>query len=193
MIFEIPSTLFDSHKAVQVVAVMLRAQPSGQTGRRRLLKLLYLAERTALKEGGQMITWDRVFAMEFGPVLSEVYDLIKQTHEDSVAWDRYVRCFPIEVKLVKDPGVDLLSKFEIEILQRIAKNFEAFDDQALVDYCHKNCPEWKDPGSTSVPIPLSAILKAIGMKDAEVTEVISEARKAGRVRAHFERMEPSQT
>ena len=72
----------------------------------KLIKLLYLADRAALIETGSPITGDRYVSMKFGPVLSNVLNLIKQAgpREDSI-WHRYVRRENFDAVLVSEGGV----------------------------------------------------------------------------------------
>jgi uncharacterized phage-associated protein len=72
--------LFNIEKAIQAVAALLHFHGSKEMSYLRMLKLLYIADRETLKETGRPITGDRIVAMEHGPVLSSVYDLIKGVH-----------------------------------------------------------------------------------------------------------------
>lgn len=186
--YDIPSSFFRSQKAIQAAAVVLREQPWRQTNYMRLLKLLYLAERRSLQETGKMITWDRISAMERGPVLSAVYDFIKGI--DATDWERFIEKRHFDVKLLDDPGAGELSDFEIDTLRRVAAEFADYDEWQLVDWIHKNCPEWKDPGNTSVPMRVESILEHVGMGQ-HAREILEEARMEARVREHLESVEAS--
>ena len=67
---------FSFEKRLQAAGVLLGLD-GDRMERIRLLKLLYIADRELLAETGRTITGDRVVAMDHGPVLSQVYDLIK--------------------------------------------------------------------------------------------------------------------
>ena len=67
---------FNIEKTIQAIAALLHFHGSKEMSYLRMLKLLYLADRECLQETGRPITGDRVVAMEHGPVLSSVYDLI---------------------------------------------------------------------------------------------------------------------
>src|SRR5271155_4089348 len=64
-------------KTIQAIGVLLRADGVKRMNYMRLLKLLYMADRESLRETGRPITGGPVTAMERGPVLEEVYDLIR--------------------------------------------------------------------------------------------------------------------
>ena len=81
---------FDFEKALQAAAELLRHEPHQQMGRVRLMKLLYIADREALKEVGRPITCDSVVAMKHGPVLSRLYDIIKGQSLESPRFDEHI-------------------------------------------------------------------------------------------------------
>jgi uncharacterized phage-associated protein len=68
---------FNIEKTIQAIAAFLYFHQSDEMSYLRMLKLLYLADRESLKETGRSIASDRVVAMEHGPVLSSVYELIE--------------------------------------------------------------------------------------------------------------------
>lgn len=67
---------FHPEKAVEAAAVLLKlhSKPIKYLG---LLKMLYVADRIALERIEQPITGDHYVSMDYDPVLSSVYDLIK--------------------------------------------------------------------------------------------------------------------
>lgn len=68
---------FKFDKALQAAAYLLRRETCREMNYMRLLKVLYLADRESIRESGAPITGDKIAAMERGPVLSGVFDLIK--------------------------------------------------------------------------------------------------------------------
>ena len=69
-------------KSVQVAAMFLRLhkQPMHHL---KLMKMLYMADRRSLEQIETTITGDRYVSMEFGPVLSNVYNLIEGVYSDA--------------------------------------------------------------------------------------------------------------
>ena len=57
-----------------------------------LIKLLYLLDRRALSQWGRPVTGDDYFSMKYGPVLSEVLDLITDMPDPAGAsyWAKHV-------------------------------------------------------------------------------------------------------
>lgn len=162
-------------KTIQAVGVLLRYDGVKRMNDMRLLKLLYIADRESLKETGRPVTGGPVIAMERGPVLKEVYELILGQHREMSLWSRFYRKERYDLLELAEPDVGQLSKYEIVKLQEVAKTYQDDDEWALVDITHK-FPEWNRnaPGKSSKPIPLSNILEAIGQVDA-IDEISKEA------------------
>ena len=80
---------FHFERALQASAYLLRLDGK-RMGYLRLLKLLYIADREWLAETGESITGDRAYAMKYGPVLSNIYDLIKGNGSRAGEWDDYI-------------------------------------------------------------------------------------------------------
>lgn len=171
------STLFrfDAQKAVQAAGVILREEPGHRINYMKLLKLMYLAERESLQETGQMITGDSVVAMRRGPVLSSVLNLIHGQHTDSAIWNEHVERERYHVSLVGNPSVKRLSRFQVQLLQKVAREHRDHDEWEMVEITHR-LKEWKDndPGNSSKPIPIREILVATGHAE-DVESIIREA------------------
>ena len=178
---------FKFEKALQATAYLLRRESSHDMNYMRLLKVLYLAERESIRQTGRPITGDRVAAMTRGPVLSEVFALIKGEHLRSPQWARFIGRDEYKVRLLDDPGQSCLSRFDIETLERVAEDCRSFDEWEMVAYTHDRCPEWKknepqDPDKSNW-IPLADILEALGR--SEDLPAIEQDAKAERAFAHL--------
>jgi len=169
---------FKFDKAIQATAYLLRREPTRQMNYMRLLKLLYIADRESIQKTGRPITGDAVAAMERGPVLSEVLDLIKGLHLRSPDWSNFIQRNEYDVRLVQEPGVAKLSRFEIELLEQVAEEHRARDEWAMVEFTH-SFPEWRknDPGKSksSKWIPLHDILEAVG-RSADEADIEEDAK-----------------
>jgi hypothetical protein len=139
----------------------------------KLLKLLYLADREALITLGRPITFDRMFSMPHGPVLSRTLDLMASEPDPKqpTYWHRYISP-PVgdyEVEL-RDAGIpsDDLSRAEEEILDSVFERFGHMTRWQVRDYTH-SLPEYEDPEGSSLPIFLSSLLQSAGIskEDAE--------------------------
>ena len=170
---------FDSQKATQAAAVIMR-----HLGKRvthlRLLKLLYIADRTAIKDRGHPIIGGRIVAMKNGPLHSPVYDLVKGSHPGEPFWSRFITTEGRHGLILSDePEIDLLSEYEIDILNKTTAIHDQFDDFELADLTHE-FPEWikHHSAGTSTPIPMESIIDAVcdpEEKDAILLELKDKA------------------
>ncbi len=170
-------------KAIQAIGVVYRHDRVKRMSYLRLLKLLYIADREAIKETGRPITGGSVVAMERGTVLEDVYNLIRGRHPEMPLWDRYLQTDRFYLVLIADPDVRKLSRYEIEKLQLVAQRHENDDEWVLSDLTHR-FGEWKknDPGSSSRPIPLTDILEGVGIPQDLAAEIIEDANHLAKMR-----------
>lgn len=113
----------------------------------------------SLRATGRPIVGGSVLAMERGPVLGEVYDLIRGRHRQMPLRDAFVGTNRFNVELVADPDVGELSRYEIEMLQQVAKRHAADDEWELTRQTHEFA-EWQknNPGQSVRSIPLHDVL-----------------------------------
>ncbi|MFW6358850.1 MAG: Panacea domain-containing protein, partial [Chroococcales cyanobacterium] len=163
-------------KAVEAAAILLKlhGKPMKHLG---LLKMLYIADRIALKRMEQPITGDRYVSMDYGPVLSGVYDLIKGNPIDNALslWSEFISPRKSNyVSLLKDPGNQELCEEEEEILQQVYKSFGHLNPFHVAEWTH-DLPEWQDPHGSAIPIAIEDILKNLGKTEEEIQNIAEEA------------------
>lgn len=159
---------YNSRKAAQVAAFFANSE-GGQINVLKLVKLIYLADREALKTFDAPILLDKFVSMEHGPVNSLTLNQINGTAE-SDGWNEFIsdregHFVGLSKKKVSPADLDELSPAEIKILKLIWERFGGMDRFELVAYTHKNCLEWEDPHGSSTPIPLERIFKFLGKQD----------------------------
>jgi uncharacterized phage-associated protein len=161
---------FDFDKALQAAGVLLSLD-GDRMERIRLLKLMYIADRELLAETGRTITGDRAAAMKHGPVLSQVYDLIKGESSRAGEWGRFIHTVNRAVELRNDPGRGELSRGEIEKLTEVTDRYRDVDDWALSEATHQ-FEEWSRNFTESeiASIPWRDVLAAQGRE--ELIEII---------------------
>ncbi len=171
--------MFNLEKVIQTCNYLLQKN-NGSLNYTKMIKLLYLADRESLNEAGNTITGDSYYSLDNGPVLSKLYNLIKgeQTNEkEQTIWDS---------RFTKD-GYDLiclsdripfgeLSRYEMNLLDTLYKQFKKYDFRYMIDYTHnpENCPEWQCPNGSSIPISLEDILSKKFKRTPEEIEWIIE-------------------
>ena len=167
---------FDEVKATQTAALFLKLA-GGPLNYLALIKLLFKADREALRRWGLPITTDHYVSMKHGPVASTIYDRIKASANPNAHptfWSTYIEKSqsPLELKLRLDPGDSELSRAEEKLIAEIFAADGGKDRFELVDECHE-FPEWRNPGGTSVPLDISDIVSALGLSEDETAHVES--------------------
>lgn len=178
---------FDERKATAAAAFLLELA-RGDMEYLRLIKLLYFADRESLDTLGRPITGDRYVSMRHGPVLSQVYDLIKRVifglKVQGGPWVEYIEgTGRYGVRLKKAADLGALSEAELDILRDVFERSRARDRWDLRDETHE-LPEWEDPGTSSEEIAVEKILQILGKGEAEIEEIRQRAAE----KAHFDRI-----
>jgi uncharacterized phage-associated protein len=160
---------FDERRATQAAAVLLRLS-EGRQNYTWLLKVLYIADRIALRRTGAPIAGASFCNMEHGPLASDVYDCIKGSGRHPTWAEHIQRKDDYDVVLVKDPGDDELSDFDVALLTKLFKSYRRYSYSGMIDIVHR-LGEWENPGASSKPLPVEDILRAAGADDEEVGDV----------------------
>jgi len=164
-------------KMIEAAGVLLRAESSRRLGRLRLLKLMYIGNRRAIKELGTPIFVAQACAMKHGPVLTEVYELIKEEHSATDRWATFFARDGRDVRLLTQPPIGALSRAEVEILQKVSDEVALLDDFELVELTH-GFEEWDRNypdkfANESRPIPFEEIVRFASPDRAEL--ILGEA------------------
>lgn len=110
---------------------------------KKLLKLLYLADRESLFTFGWPITCDKPEALEKGPVLECVYALLKNA--DAENRDVFLKFFNVSdnrISLKKNFTFDWLSDNNLDVLRDICEKYGHLTGQELSEFTH-TLPEWE--------------------------------------------------
>ncbi|HEV3118470.1 MAG TPA: Panacea domain-containing protein, partial [Gemmataceae bacterium] len=128
----------DSKKAVEAAVILARQSPRRMISRKRLLALLYIANRECLKRSGRPIIGGRLVAMKYGPIHGDVYDLINKREgtEGGEEWSEHFHNDRYFVVLHDEPTISALSRFEIGILNEVLERHEEEDDWDVTRYTH---------------------------------------------------------
>lgn len=139
---------FKEDKAL--AAILFLASQDGQIDLYALLKTLYYADKNHLCEWGRTITGDFYARMPYGPVPSQVYDMLKSVRGDG-AWATDLKKFFIfidkkTIKPLLAPDMGKLSETDKEALRisfskRGHKSFPALKREAHNDAAFKSQPD----------------------------------------------------
>jgi uncharacterized phage-associated protein len=129
----------DSRKAIEAAAILAGQSPGRRISRKRLLALMYIANRECLKQSARPLVGGRLAAMQHGPVHADLYDLIKQREgaEGLAEWSRHFHNENYFVVLDEDPGVNALSRFEARTLAETVRKYEKDDDFDVAHQTHR--------------------------------------------------------
>lgn len=165
---------FKERKTTQVAA-LLAQNCGGEIDLYKLVKLIYLIDRKALKRWGRSVTFDRPFNIPLGPTPSETYALAHAPlHGEH--WPKSFSALQLGriIKLLTPhTEIDELSQAEIDLVQDIFREFGRKSFGELKSYVHA-LPEFRDPGESSEPIGWDTLLRAVGWKGEDLEEIKRE-------------------
>lgn len=173
---------FDTRRAAQVVA-FFALKAGGKINILKATKLVYLADRLSMDRRDHPITNDSYVSMPFGPVNTNTYNYMNG--KGSIRKDVWAKFMAARVehdllvtKGLSADDLDDLSRADRNILEDTWQEFKDIDRFELAEWTHRYCPEWQNPGQSSLPIEFSTIFKKLNKADpAELVEQLQAERK----------------
>ena len=164
---------FDFDNSLQAAAYLLHLE-EGRMPFRRLVRLMYVAERELLAQTATPLTGDIYKATEHGPVLGHVFDLVMGKGSRSAEWECFIKRSGYAVNLVNEPGRGRLSGDVVDKLVEVSQRYREKGDWTTRDLA-REFPEWEKnfPGEEPTLIPLKDILDAQG-EGQETLDLINE-------------------
>ncbi|OYY18282.1 MAG: hypothetical protein B7Y05_06380 [Polynucleobacter sp. 24-46-87] len=158
--------MFNERKVAQMATFFLRKESNARMSHLKLMKLLYLSDREAIKSFGMPISGDLYVSMPHGPVLSKTLNLMDGDIESQDGgWESWIsdkENHEVAVRSsVAHRELDELSRAELEVLEIVWGNFGGMDKWTIRDWTHINCPEWHDPNGSSYSLEFDDIVKAL--------------------------------
>ncbi len=166
---------FDRDKALEVI-LFIAESLHGVATYHNISRMLYLSDQLHLKEYGRLICGDRYVAMEYGPVPSAIYDMMKvaaKRKSIDVDWDEIIQeamgvARGNNVFAKRECNMDLLSESEVECIQETISKFGKKTFGELVDITHDSAWGSVEENET---IPIDAIV-ALLPNAAEVADYL---------------------
>ena len=168
---------FDARKATQAASAFIKRE-GGELNIMKLVKLLYLLDRLSLVRRGVPVLGGDYFSMKNGPVTSEALDLINAglLVGFTTDWADYISDrADHNVALMADPGTDRLSESELAMIRETYTEHGQRRAFELVEWCHRNCPEWRPVTQGRHEIRVEDILEAAGKSREHIKRVVVEA------------------
>jgi uncharacterized phage-associated protein len=176
---------FNEEKTTEAASIFLELC-GGEMKYIKLLKLLYLLDRLALQKWERPVTNDDYFSLDFGPVLSQTYDIIKRSRFYAGYWDQYIETISYKKVRLKGngPKISKLSDAEIQLIHQIYKEFGKIDAFRLAELTHE-LPEYQEPHGSSIPIKLADVLSALNYSEQDIERISSELEEEAGIVAIF--------
>ncbi len=164
--------VFNPDKSVQ--AVLYVANRLERRDFHKIFKVLYFADREHLTKYGRPITGDTYIAMEYGPVPSAIYDILKGVRGDSYQWpqiDEFKKMFRIKnrynIEPLQDADLYFLSKTDVQELNASLSQYGRLSWNEIIEKSHAFA--W-----SSTPLNDRMSIEAIMQEDGADEEFISE-------------------
>lgn len=166
---------YNARKAAQTIAFFAMKNGPQPLAVIKAVKLVYLADRESVRRYGFPIQDEDRVSMKHGPVNSETYAMINGERDPRESgWADFLRDRDDHnLSLARDglteDDLDELSEADIEVLDTVWDQFGGMSKWQLRDWTHvrANVPEWEDPGSTSMLIPLERMMSCLGVHNVE--------------------------
>lgn len=171
--------MFNERKAAQMAAFFLGQLPERKMAHLKLMKLLYLSDREAVRAFGWPISGDRLVSMPHGPVLSQTLNLMDGDVESQPGgWEEWISDKENHELSLRQPlevtALDELAPAEIDVLKAVWEKFGGMGKWEIRDWTHQHCAEWKDPKGSSFPIQYEALARAVGFDDDSAKELAAQ-------------------
>ena len=165
--------LYNEIKATQVASLLLKMN-GGEMDFLKCIKLLYSIEREALNRWIRPVIYDDLYSLQHGQVVSQTLDRAEyRDHPAKSFWSDCLRTTSDNIiHVIKDCGIDTLSRAEIDLVKEVFENNRGKTPKQLMNEHHNPAlfPEWKDPGSNRIQTKYSDLLTLLGKTEEQVKE-----------------------
>ncbi len=160
---------FDRHVAINVVLYILN-KLGGKADMHKIFKILYFAERKHLSVYGRRIVGDDFNAMQYGPVPSRIYDMLKGIRGDSFfceeasKYREYIKAVNKETfQANKEYDADYISESAIECLDEAIDKCKSLTFSQLTELSHDFA--WSNTSKNKI-ISYADMMREIGEEEA---------------------------
>ena len=185
--------LFKEKKAAQAAAYFLFRADSPMTTL-KLMKLLYLAERGSFENHGVSMIGDQLALMPHGPVLLITHNHMNGERESRLGgWNLWITNraeHNLDLRdrsALKSPENDLLelSDADLGVLDGVWQRFGHMTASELRNWTHNNCPEWKDPDGSMLPMMPEDLFSALRFTPQQTQAALSRLQAESAANAAF--------
>ena len=126
---------FNKEKAIEVILYLIKKKPSMDIDKMSLFKFLFFSDEEHLNKYGRPITGGHYVAMQYGPVHSQISNLVKHTRKDSFNVLEYM------ITAQREPNMDYISESDKEVMDEIFEKYKNYNALELSEISHKH-PAW---------------------------------------------------
>ncbi len=152
--------VFNETKAAEAASYLLTLS-GGTMPYMKLLKLLYIADRTYILNYHASITTDFYYCLPKGPVATAIYDCIRnpEDYPSDSPWNSSIATDKSNYSVIlKKPFIATwVSTEELDVLNGVYDKYKDEDQFSLSELTH-SFPEWKDPEGSRIPLFIEDIL-----------------------------------
>jgi uncharacterized phage-associated protein len=185
--------MFAPSRIAQMAAFFAAREPGTSINVMKLIKLMYLADRESLGRFGEPITFDYMFSLDEGPILSRALNMINGTLSiaSAAVWDKWMsgrdgdHNVTVRRRFERD-DLDYLSDVDLKVMETVWAQFGHMNQWELSDYTHQHCPEWHNPHGSRLPIDEAELLTYLGKSREDAVELkqgIENSRNLDRILA----------
>ena len=172
-------------QAAQVAAALI-LRAGRAVGKFRLMKLMYLVEREAIKRHGFPVVFDDIYAMQNGMALSRTYDLMiqKPGTPTNGEWARYIERSSsglITRRHVSTESLDDLTPNDVAVVDDVWRAHGRTSKDELIHTVHHQLDEWTthwhdaNRKKGAVLVPYAKVYQVLlGLNDEEAADAANE-------------------
>ncbi len=169
--------MLNERKVVQMAAFFLDRSPQRTMPRVKLMGLLYLSEREAVRVFGRPMAGGRLVSMLRDQILSQTINLMNGNVEFRPGcWDAWIsnKDGP-SLRLSLQPDVlDELSPAEINLLNTVWKQFGGMGQWEMRDWISVNCAELDGQHGSPISMNFEDLARAVGYDENTAREVATQ-------------------
>jgi uncharacterized phage-associated protein len=141
----------------------------------KIFKILWFADISHMRDWGRFITGDTYFKLQFGPVPTLLYDILKGVKEKDARYKNYMAVVSVDDRYVmplQKPNLDELSESDIEALK---KSINENKNLKMEQLTHKSHGHAWNVSEDKKEICLESIFDEIGMPCKERQLILESA------------------
>lgn len=170
--------MFSPTRIAQMAAFFAARESRHTINVMKLIKLMYLSDRESLARYDEPITFDYMFSLDEGPILSNALNMIngKLSIASAKAWDHWMSARDgdhnvMGIREFSRENLDYLSDADLEVLEDVWGKFGHMNQWQLSEYTHEHCPEWQYPSGSRIPIDEAELAFHLGKTKEDAAEI----------------------